>query len=196
MFLPPLNCPDLKVIYIYGDPVVATLSLFRRKYQTTQSLLLRKYIPDNPVLDIDMTIEEYAQKKRDILHLQDHFTNWFSRFQAHQSLFLSYETLFENLEVIQNFLQVPNDFISDFPPLRERKSKLEDTTTKTVHLLCQSYEAFIEQQKAIPKPLILEKQTHYFPFRYKIYRRTLFHYLISKIELARKFKQYLHRRKK
>lgn len=42
--IPPISQnPNLKVVYLFGDPVLACISLFRRKYQYAQSKSVEIY---------------------------------------------------------------------------------------------------------------------------------------------------------
>ena len=130
---------NLKVLYIYGDPVMATLSLFRRQYHHTQSHCTQKFEKKKDIIPMDLTIENYAAGGLDRLHLADHFHNWHSRYTQHDTLFVRYEDIHANIEAIADYLDLPAQFVSTFPPAKERKSNTEHISAVTLSQLDHMY---------------------------------------------------------
>ena len=96
--LPPIGFnKSLRFVYIYGDPVLAVISLFRRGYANQQLKKLRRWgIGGNGYATTPVQgLRQYALLHSDELCLEKHFTNWYSdKFCTVPTLFLRYETLF------------------------------------------------------------------------------------------------------
>jgi hypothetical protein len=122
--LPPMSFnPRVKFLYVYGNPKLATISLFRRHYHHYQSRKLQKWVqePINPVPK-KMTLAEYAYLGNDGLHFENHFQNWYSRYLTHPTMFIRYETIFDSVEAILDFLEIPLAYSKEFPAKKERLS--------------------------------------------------------------------------
>ena len=65
-------------------------------------------------------------------------------------LFMRYETLWNNLDVLFNFLDLPTELRSDFPPYKERKSKLISLPYDTQEQLKQIYSSLSNKIDALP----------------------------------------------
>lgn len=143
---PPLGGRnDLKVLYIYGDPVIATLSLFRRQYHHTQSHCTQKFEKKKDIIPMDLTVEHYAAGGLDRLHLADHFHNWHSRYTQYNTLFIRYEDIHTNIQAIADYLNLPDTFVSTFPPAKQRKSStgnISDTTLSQLELMYSELKHF------------------------------------------------------
>ena len=138
--IPPVSFnPGLRVIYVFGNPITACMSLFRRNYQETQSYQMQQYYPKNYQVKKSSSLAEYAEKGQDGFHFQRHFDNWSKHFLVYPTLFLRYETLFEHLEDIVRFLELPNAFITNFPEKAERLSQVTDLDHKTLEKLENLY---------------------------------------------------------
>jgi hypothetical protein len=126
--IPPVSFnPRVRFVYVFGDPVVATISLFRRGFQIEQSrkLLLaadRSHTPLTP----QITLADYAAAGVDRLHFADHVRNWYDRYLLHPTLFLRYETLWEHRDHLVRFLGLPSAARDAFPPRSERQSHPDD----------------------------------------------------------------------
>ncbi|OKH18213.1 hypothetical protein [[Limnothrix rosea] IAM M-220] len=75
---PPLVLsPNLKAIYIFGDPIEATVSLFRRGYHHAHS---RKISPDKEatleLMSPETSLEDYAGYGKDLFGFERHYQNW------------------------------------------------------------------------------------------------------------------------
>ena len=125
--IPPISFNrKLKVVYVFGDPVMASLSLFRRNYHHTQSVWATKFQQDNYVIPENITIDDYGKNKKDGHYFENHFENWKERCLCYPSMFLKYENIHDSLDGLGLFLDLPNSFIHDFPKKKERKSSIEN----------------------------------------------------------------------
>ncbi len=149
--LPPFSRNEnLKVIYIFGNPLTATVSLFRRKYQHTQSIKMQQYAAPEFLIPYEMTLSDYTAQGKNGLPFRRHFENWKTHFARHEILFLRYETLFENLEIIREFLNLPTEFLINFPSKKLRKSSLEGLEAETLAGLNKMYGALAEETEKLP----------------------------------------------
>jgi hypothetical protein len=123
--LPPLTHADnLKVVYVFGDPVDAVLSLFRRKYHFEHYLSMRKWDGiQKPAIHTETTIEEFSKRGRDEFRLARHLIRYRSEALPFQDiLFLRYEAIFENVSKLRDFLELPKAFQEEFPKKVARQS--------------------------------------------------------------------------
>lgn len=193
--LPPLSRNrKIKVIYLFGDPILACISLFRRSYQHAASVQMQKFLPGDYVIPRELDLEAYGKLQRDGLFFERHFTHWHTTYGFYPRMFVRYESLFDHLETIAEFLELPKGFVLNFPAKKERRSSLELVSAQTQDSLSLLYGDLAIRLKAMPdvfklpaapKPIGL-----YFsnPYRRAIidafWRRSpLFRHTINKIKM-------------
>lgn len=138
--IPPITKnSNLKVIYVFGNPITATMSLFRRDFHHTQSYKMQQYLPKGYRVAQETNLEEYAAKGVDGFYFRRHFENWTERYLVYPTLFLRYETLFDNIEEIAHFLELPRAFVTNFPAKKERNSQIENLNKVTLNNLQKLY---------------------------------------------------------
>lgn len=142
--LPPISFnKNIKFVYLYADPQLAVISLFRRKYQHPQSKKLQRWCAQDisPVPE-EMSLHKYASMGIDKFHFRNHFYNWYDRYLAHPTIFLRYETLFDNIEPLIEFLGIPKAYTSAFPTKKSRTSSKGDISSETLKLINRIYGDF------------------------------------------------------
>ncbi len=122
---PPLSRAECKIIYVMGDPIIATLSLFRRDFQHWQSLKLQRFYFKRSVIPLGQCLEEYARVGIDGFCFERHHHNWSKRYLSNPTLFVKYESIHDSVSQIREFLDLPIDFEDTFPARVERQSKVE-----------------------------------------------------------------------
>lgn len=142
--LPPLRFSELpKCIYVYGDPVKAVLSLFRRGYQMAQSQKLQHAgVTRNGPIAEGETLDAYARAGIDRFRFEEHFTNWHDRFVLYPTLFVRYEALFDHVQDIADFLELPTKVVEHFPEKKARTKSAEEIAPETMERLDQMYGGF------------------------------------------------------
>lgn len=143
--LPPLSFnPNIRYIYVYGDPVMAAFSLFRRKIQKHQSKKLQKWIkPFDRPIPKKMPIEAYASIGKDKLYFEQHFYNWYQTYlRGVPTLFVRYESIFENAQKIIDFLGLPSESITKFPEKKGRTISKNDIDPEIIRNLESIYGGF------------------------------------------------------
>ncbi|MGJ8660566.1 MAG: hypothetical protein ACSHXL_00875 [Bacteroidota bacterium] len=113
---------DTKIIYVYGDPVYAAMSLFRRGYGKVQAGRNGQFVKDR----VFENVSTYAKSGYDHLGLIKHLSNWaLNSSKKHDVLIIEYSKIWENLESIRSFVECSDDFVSKFPEHKQRKSRQE-----------------------------------------------------------------------
>lgn len=141
--MPPVSGnPRIRCVYVYGDPVAAAASLFQRDMQHAQSCKLLALRPDLSPIPDGMTLEAYARSGADRLHFEAHFQNWHDRYLVHPTLFLRYETLWDHLDALADFLELPPGALEAFPAQRARSTRLDALPPGTRAGLEQMYGGF------------------------------------------------------
>lgn len=188
--IPPLSAnPTLKAIYVFGDPVMAAVSLFRRGYHHTQSHGNAKFQNFDYLIPEDLTLAEYAMQRKDGLYFNRHFDNWLKGSGQYPILFLKYDDIFDSLETIQKFLELPDSFVTQFTKKRERKSRLAELSAETISGLKEMYgdhQSTILQQPGTFMVEVNTEQKGY--FTNKNYRNAFKEAFFKKVPLLRKVK--------
>jgi len=183
--IPPISKRrNLKVIYVFGDPIMATLSLFRRSYHQTQSIQMQRFYHSDFVIPMEMTLEEYLDKDKDGLFFERHLKNWQEKYRLHPTLFLKYETLFEHLETIASFIQAPNTFLVNFPEKKERLSALTEISENTKSRLEVFYGNFSRKIAQMPPVEIVDKKA-FFILSKKVYVLAIWDAFLKKNKFIR-----------
>lgn len=150
-YVPPTSAhPSQKFIYVFGNPVHATISLFRRNFHRLQSIKIQKASNLNSPIPLEMTLEEYASQGVDRFGFRDHFFNWYKADCMNPILFVRYETLHDNLQQIFDYAGIPKSAYGKFPEKIERKSLQTDISEQTIEQLNQIYEDFLNDLEKIP----------------------------------------------
>lgn len=113
---------DYKAVYVFGNPLNSVNSLFKRKHHVHHL----KRMGFDTILNVRMTLQNYLDNnKEDIFHLQEHFNNWITcpkKGRDYPILLLKYETLFDHLPELLDFLEIPQEKLPLFPKKRQRLS--------------------------------------------------------------------------
>ena len=150
--VPPISLnKEIKFVYVFGNPILAVLSLFRREYHHLHSRKLQKCRPHGaaPVPQA-MTLQEYAEAGVDRFFFREHFYNWYDTYLSPvPTLFIRYETLFENVGPLLDFLELPPECLQSFPARKSRHSVLADIPEATRMQLNTLYGAFARELECL-----------------------------------------------
>lgn len=136
--VPPLRAPkDLRVIYIFGDPVLATLSLYKRSFAHFQACKNGSFLSISKNSDINY----YLEKHQDRLGLTNHLKNWMENI-AQPTLFINYDALWKHKEVIASFVGLPDSCFRDFPLRKKRNSRFSELTAKQIEAFEDIYSEY------------------------------------------------------
>ncbi len=146
--LPPISFnPNIKFIYVYGSPQMAVASLFRRNFHEAQSKKLQKFLgKDKALIPKGMTLQEYASLGEDRFRFENHFFNWYDKYLTSiPTLFIRYETMFDNVRHLLEFAEIPEGCIDRFPMKEKRHSTKEKVHRETINLLDSMYGDFVDK---------------------------------------------------
>ena len=132
--LPPIAFNrNSKFVYIYGNPQTAAISLFRRNFHHLASIKSQKFERTNvSPIPQNMTLQEYADRGIDKFHFRNHFYNWYDKYlSVCPTMFVRYETIFDNVDSLVEFLDLPKDCVDSFPKKKKRASTIAGIPLKT-----------------------------------------------------------------
>ena len=149
-----------RVIYMFGDPRNALISFFNRRIFNTElhGFHAHRGNPDkywvvkhaknigvnSHLIDPEWDLLAYLRNGRDLLGLEEHFLNWFEGRYTYPVLFVRYETMWDHLPGIYEFVGKPVTETVNFPGKRERGSNWEDQSDEVRDLLNRMYERFTQ----------------------------------------------------
>lgn len=126
---------NLKIIYVFGDPVLATLSLFQRNYAYLQCHKNGSYSK----IYKETSLDEYISSKQDKLALTKNFFEWSKNPTTAPILYINYSKIWQYKYLIADFIEVPNSSFHDFPIFQERSSSLNMLTENQISTLREVY---------------------------------------------------------
>lgn len=147
---------QLKVIYVFGDPIVASISLFRRDFQVAQSRKLQRYNIKRKLIPVGMTIDQYARAGQDCFCFEQHYKNWHETYRYSPSLFVKYDAIHDSLPDIKGFLGLPEGFIKNFPAKIQRASSADGVSQECLEGLKAIHGAFAKKVRQLPDVEVLE----------------------------------------
>ncbi|MEW5316224.1 MAG: hypothetical protein WDW38_007605 [Sanguina aurantia] len=107
--LPPQHSLDHTspklVIYLYGDPLAAVASHYRRDHAYHQALKTSGHLWMKPT-DFPATFEEYVSRGEDLFGLIKHYEAWLTSPTNYPILFLRYEHMFREEVANQLFCHI------------------------------------------------------------------------------------------
>ncbi|MBR8826989.1 MAG: tetratricopeptide repeat protein [Gomphosphaeria aponina SAG 52.96 = DSM 107014] len=150
---------NFKALYIFGDPLNAVVSLFRRNFQHPHSCkLLANYVDIEPIARY-CSLEEYVDEGIDRLKLEQHFDNWSNAQVNYPIMLVKYETMWEHLPEIFYFLEIPASGIEELEKERkERESDWIKLPEETKEKLSAMYGKFSEKVANFEEIKIIEPQ--------------------------------------
>jgi hypothetical protein len=129
LYLPP----EKKVIYLYGDPAHAIASFFRRELTPTSTVEPDDSHPgfsgfarahckhlggDYKRISEGYSLDDFLSSPDDPFGLEDHFHRWTEARVPYPILLIRYETLWQHLEEVYDFVHLPRAEAATFPPYK------------------------------------------------------------------------------
>jgi|DEB0MinimDraft_4_1074332.scaffolds.fasta_scaffold24760_3 hypothetical protein len=137
---PPKNKNIKKTILIIGDPIDAFFSIQNRDmircHLSNLGLPYKhiKYIPDKGNDLIGITNVADILQYGDIFHYEKMLNNWMNEKLDYPLMIIKYEDIWDCLEEIYIFLEIPIEEIKYFPPKKERTKKNPSTDIEIENL--------------------------------------------------------------
>lgn len=187
--LPPIDRnPNLKIVYVLGDPILATVSLFRRNYHSFQAHKLQRFSKNKKVVHKNTTLYQYAKQQSDAFRFETHYDNWCYRYRRHPTLVIKYDHIHNSLGIMKEFLNLPELFVKNFPKRKERKSDRNRIDQTTYDLLNELYGNFGRKIEALPSSEVLLPSKFSF---ISVYTKSVYLRIILK-EVFRRVQQHIN----
>lgn len=149
--VPPIfGSPNLKVIYVVGNPILAVASLFGRGFHTDQAGKLQYSRLRRRFIDPNLTLEEYGKGGQDRFLFKEHFEAWTQTHVFYPTLILKYDAIYDSLDQVREFLNLPQEFLTDFLPQKERESSIDKISPETMDNLRKIYGAMESKIDSLP----------------------------------------------
>ncbi len=163
---------DVRVVYLFGNPLNAIISFFNRRVARSQLHGFGGQEDIHPSrewalnhcrnlqgewqsLDSSWGLEEYLDNGKDLFGLEDHFSNWHTAIRGYPILSLKYETLWGHLGEIAQFLEIPEVDTAEFPPQEKRGSDWKSLSGPVQKKLYNMYGGLYERIQEIDEFSIL-----------------------------------------
>ena len=95
-------------------------------------------------------INTYLRSDIGAFPIRRHFHNWRTEPTQHPILFIRAETIWNHLDVLQSFLDLPAEAMASFPKKKERSSSCDDLSPRERERLNQLYGDFSEEIRQMP----------------------------------------------
>lgn len=150
-----------KAVYIFGNPFDTVCSHFRRKseYYLWPTNHCRNMCGKWSEISPSWELKDYLDNNEDLFLMEEQFDNWTNPKKNIQYLILlvRYEKLWENLDKIFRFLEIPLEHIDRFPKKEKRKSSYINLPKLQQEKLNQIYGKLYEKIKKHPDIRIIGK---------------------------------------
>lgn len=147
---PLLGNEPLKVVYVIGNPILAAASLFRRRYHVGQAgkLQYSRILRQSP--RECLSLEEFSIQGRDLFYFEEHVQAWTSEFVFYPTLVVKYDAIHENIKQIASFLDLPDQFIDEFPFKSERGCSIANIDRETLNRMNKLYGGLASKIDLLP----------------------------------------------
>ena len=148
LFFPPFSQnKNIKYIYLFGNPIDAVISLFNNKRHHNHSQKFLSYNKNLKSIKKESTLEKYVAGGVDRFLFAEQFNNWINGSVFYPTLFIKYEKLWDNIDKIYDFLDIPSEEIKSFPARKKRSSDftiLENDTQESLNKIYGDFKNYID----------------------------------------------------
>jgi hypothetical protein len=138
-----------RAIYLYGDPIDAVLSFYRRDKEYGTRFVERHYRNLDVSGKFPATFEEYLNWGHDAFGLEAHFDKYVGSVPTAGLIAVRFDDMWPHLEEIFEFLRLPAS-IADFPEKRARQSKREALDPGQIEVLEHYFSSLLRKQAEMP----------------------------------------------
>jgi hypothetical protein len=143
-----------KAIYIYDDPIDATISLFNRKFHISQ---VAKLTNEKNSIPLEWTLEDYVTNNKDLFEFQAHYDNWINTEKPFPCLFIKGQSIYKHRYTILKFLDLPVS--TEFMPGCHRSSNWINEKAIIKRGLYDIYGGFCDLVESNPDIMLQEKDS-------------------------------------
>lgn len=166
LYLPP----DKKVIYLYGDPAHAVASFFRRDLTPGSVVEPGDSHPgfagfarahckhlggDYERIAEGHSLDDFSSSPEDPFGLEDHFHRWTGARVPYPILLVRYETLWDHLEQVYDFVGLPRAEAATFPPYKRTYVERHPAYDEPMARLRLKYARLIVAMETLPPVSVL-----------------------------------------
>ena len=146
-----------RVVYLYSNPVSAVKSFYRKdnedkKFIKEHCRNLRVNAQPPP------TLSEYARGGKDDFKLYDHFRLFVKENNSYDILLVRFENVWENLDVILQYMGLNKKLRSQFPPKKVRKGDLIELSDDDLNKLEAIYHKMNVELDKYPNVFLKKSQ--------------------------------------
>lgn len=149
--------PQDRVIYLYGNPMDAVRSFYRKNDQ--DGIFIKRHCEHLKVKEVkEKTLFEYIKKDKDGFQLQDHF-NRFVRNNPYDYpiLIVHFDKIWDYLPEVMKYLEL-EQHIDEFPIKKERKGRSIPISVEEEMKFREIYQDYMEELQNLPPVFV--KQPH------------------------------------
>jgi len=117
-----------RAVYLFGNPMDAVLSVFRRDYQRWHVRNMREDVTEPWSTDWDF--DEFLKRSEDPFHMTKHFQSWTNADRLYPILCLNFGALWDHIPEFFAFAGLPKSSMDAFPERRERASDWTEETKR------------------------------------------------------------------
>lgn len=126
-----INTTSCRVIYIYRDPMIAKISRpgWQHCYHIGGDYIRHQKFKKNKGDNLGINLlKQYVDLGQDLNKYEEHFDNWFNEAQMREYsiLYINYDYLWENLNAIFDYCEIPTEDIVKFPKRRETEKNISE----------------------------------------------------------------------
>jgi len=144
-----------KAVYLISNPMNVIISLFGRKLH---HIHLKSMGIENKVMSPNLTLEEYLDRGEDIFLIEEQFKNWTEcpkDAREYPIMIIRYEYLWENVQELFDFLDIPPAFLKRFPNKVQRSSDWEKQPPGIQKKLLNIYGGLYKRVENFPQTKII-----------------------------------------
>lgn len=138
-----------RAIYLYGDPIDAVLSFYRRDKEYGTHFVERHYRNLDIAGKFPPTFEDYLEWGSDAFGLEAHFDKYVSSSPVGGLIAVRFDDMWPHLDEIFKFLRLPSS-ADDFPAKRARQSKRDVLTRDQIEVLKGYFSGLLKKQSDMP----------------------------------------------
>lgn len=135
-----------RAIYLYGDPIDAVLSFYRREKEYGTEFARRHYRNLDVSGKFPKRLEDYLEWGSDAFGLEAHFDRYLNAQPRAGLLMVRFDDMWPHLEEVFDFLRLTAK-ASDFPEKRPRMSKRNELSENQLRVLHSYFDGLISKQE-------------------------------------------------
>ena len=147
-----------KNIFVLGDPVLTIISLFKRGIYYHHAIGIQNQLKIKTKIPQDLDLSQYSNCNKDIFYFERFIDNWILNNYEVELLVVKFDSIWDHLNELQEYLNLPHSIISSFPKKRQRNSTLQDLDKDDIEKLTKTYCGTIRKIEQMQELFIINKK--------------------------------------